>query len=65
MKALLSTLAAIIAFTVVCGVSAGLAWVGGYNFDTRGHDIAVWCLMTLVFSSAFAVMVYAEIEGRE
>lgn len=62
MKTLLAT---IIAFTVVCGVSAGLAWVGGYNFDTRGPDVAAWCLVTLILGSAFAVMAYAEAEERK
>jgi predicted MFS family arabinose efflux permease len=33
---------------IVIAISCGLAWLGGYNFDHRGPDVAFWGVETLL-----------------
>jgi hypothetical protein len=35
--------------SVVCGLSAFIAWCGGFNFDERTPAVAMWILLTLGF----------------
>lgn len=41
-----------VAFTLVCMLSALLAWVAGYDFDQRGEGVAVWAGLTLMWALA-------------
>lgn len=37
-------------------VCAGLAWLGGYNFDTRGGDVPYSAAMALLFAFVIALI---------
>ncbi|VVE76538.1 hypothetical protein PCA31118_05233 [Pandoraea captiosa] len=65
MKTLRSIFAAILGFAAGCAVIAGLAWAGGYNFDTRNPDVAFGCFMALVFGVAVASAAYMAAEERK
>jgi hypothetical protein len=43
-------------FALFCGIAALIAWCGGFNFDQRGSVVAFHVFITLLASSAFAVM---------
>lgn len=45
-------------FTVVCFLSAFIAWTGGYNFDTRNLDVAMWTFITIVGASFVGLVFY-------
>lgn len=36
----------------ICGVSAFLGWVSGYNFDYRSGGVSVWMMITLLICIA-------------
>jgi hypothetical protein len=42
----------------ICMLSALLAWIGGYNFDTRGLDVAFYVYITLMIAIFIPVAFY-------
>lgn len=39
-------------FVAICLFSALIAWLSGYDFDSRGFGVALWVFWTAVFSLA-------------
>lgn len=35
----------------ICGVSAAIGWIGGFDFDKRTPEVALWCGATLFISA--------------
>jgi hypothetical protein len=48
MKKILLSVAALVA---ICLLSVLIAWLGGYNFDRRGYDVAMWSVLTLCIAA--------------
>lgn len=46
-----------LAFLAVLLVACGLAWLGGYDFDRRGGDVAVGAYMALALAAGAALIV--------
>jgi len=44
-------------FVLFCSLAAFIAWCCGFNFDQRGSEVGFHVAMTLLASSAFAVMI--------
>lgn len=50
----------ILAFVGVLLLSAGIAWLSGYNFDKRSPDVAFCAAMALVLSLTAATFPFEE-----
>lgn len=35
-------------FLLVCATSAFVAWCGGFDFDRRTPDVALWAFVTII-----------------
>lgn len=47
----------IIAFILTLAFIAGLAWLGGFNFDTRSPDVAIATLLAVTLAFLTGVLV--------
>jgi len=52
-------------FLVVVAASCFLAWVGGFNFDKRNPDVAIWAAMTLVFAGMPMIPLWHELGEKK
>jgi len=59
-KILLSLLASVVTIAISCGV----AWLGGYGFNSRGIGVALYALASVVYAVlAFAFAMTARVDA--
>ena len=37
-------------FLIVCGISAFIGWLSGYNFDHRSEYVGLWAAITMMIA---------------
>lgn len=46
----------------VCAISCFIAWMGGYDFDTRNGVVGYWALVTIVFAALAAFLPWDDLQ---
>ena len=46
----------VIKFLAFCALGAFLFWVGGFDFNRRGDDVALGIFFTVVLSALFTIL---------
>jgi hypothetical protein len=50
----------VMAFFLICGIESGLAWLAGYNFDSRGPGVAYFAFCVFAIAGMAAVFIATE-----